>query len=286
MIPSRRLVALGAAAALASVACFTPAHAQSDTPPASDSSPAAAPPAAPGGADQPLCTPGLSPQEKAVSCVTRPDGLVIEDYVVGTGAEIPPGGGVVAHCVGSFEDGTVFFDTKKESRPVSFPLSSTIKGWQEGIPGMKVGGKRRLVCPAELAYGAQGRPPRIPPNATLTFVVEVVDAVQSVDISEGAGEPCPPGATVTVFYKGMLDDGTEFDSNIGKAPATFALARLIPGWQAGIPGMKAGGKRKLVVPYQLGYGEAGSPPTIPPKARLTFEIELVSFQPPPSDPAR
>lgn len=276
MTRSNRSAALVGVGALTFGACSAVLFASGDPQPsaAAPAQPAASPKA-------PAATPGLAADEKPLSHEVRADGLVIEDYVVGTGPEIQTGGGVVAHCTGSFDSGEVFFDTKANNQPVAFPLYQAIKGWQEGIPGMRVGGKRKLVCPPALAYGEAGKPPRIPPNSTLTFVVEAIDAVQSEDIVEGKGDPCPPGAKITFFYKGTLDDGTIFDSNVGKDPATFSLSQLIRGWQAGIPGMKAGGKRKLVVPYQLGYGEAGSGP-IPPKARLTFEIELVSFQAPPT----
>ena len=95
----------------------------------------------------------------------------------------------------------------------------------------------------------------------------------------GTGAECPRGATVTIHYKGTLTNGREFDSSYGRGrPATFPLDDLIAGWQEGIPGMKVGGKRKLTIPYQLGYGAAGSPPDIPPKATLVFEIELLGVK--------
>ena len=97
------------------------------------------------------------------------------------------------------------------------------------------------------------------------------------DVTEGAGAEVKPGATVTIHYTGWLPDGTVFDSSKTRGqPITFPLARLIQGWQEGVPGMKPGGVRRLVIPYQLGYGERGMPPTIPPKATLVFEIEMIS----------
>ena len=99
------------------------------------------------------------------------------------------------------------------------------------------------------------------------------------DLVVGTGKECPPGATVTVHYRGTLENGTEFDSSYKRGqPATFPLANLIKGWQEGIPGMKVGGKRKLTCPYPIAYGEAGRPPSIPPKATLIFEIELVDVK--------
>lgn len=94
------------------------------------------------------------------------------------------------------------------------------------------------------------------------------------DVKEGAGEPCPRNATVTINYTGWLVDGTKFDSG----RQTFPLRNLVQGWQAGIPGMKPGGVRRLLIPYEFGYGVQGRAPQIPPKATLVFEIEMISFK--------
>lgn len=85
------------------------------------------------------------------------------------------------------------------------------------------------------------------------------------------------GDLVHVHYTGTLEDGTEFDSSIGGEPiqAVLDTGSLIEGWVEGIPGMKEGGRRTLVIPSELGYGKAGYPPDIPPDATLIFEVELV-----------
>lgn len=99
------------------------------------------------------------------------------------------------------------------------------------------------------------------------------------DLVIGEGAEAPEGATVTIHYEGTLTDGTPFDSSYDRGePATFPLGRLIQGWQEGIPGMREGGKRRLRIPYQLGYGERGSPPRIPPRSDLVFVIELIEVQ--------
>lgn len=95
------------------------------------------------------------------------------------------------------------------------------------------------------------------------------------DLEEGDGPECAPGGSVSVNYRGTLEDGTEFDSNWYDPPVSFSLARLIEAWQIGIPGMRVGGVRRLTVPPELGYGDAGSPPVIPPRATLIFDIKLV-----------
>ncbi|MBS0195405.1 MAG: FKBP-type peptidyl-prolyl cis-trans isomerase [Planctomycetes bacterium] len=110
-------------------------------------------------------------------------------------------------------------------------------------------------------------------------VQKLPNGLQIEDLKVGEGDPCPADATVTIHYRGTLLNGKEFDSsyNTGQ-PATFPLKRLIQGWQEGIPGMKKGGKRKLTIPYAMAYGAAGSPPDIPPKSDLIFEIELFDFK--------
>jgi peptidylprolyl isomerase len=98
------------------------------------------------------------------------------------------------------------------------------------------------------------------------------------DLKEGAGDPCPVGARVTIHYTGWNVRGDVFDtSKKTGAPATFALSGLIKGWQKGIPGMKPGGIRKLVVPGPLAYGSDSRGEHIPPNATLIFEVELVKW---------
>src|SRR6266705_2826344 len=100
--------------------------------------------------------------------------LLIEDHVVGTGDEAVAGKSVTVHYTGSFEDGKTF-DSSVGRGPFSFKLGAgqVIKGWDQGVAGMKVGGKRKLTIPAQLGYGARGFPGAIPPNAELIFEVEL-----------------------------------------------------------------------------------------------------------------
>jgi FKBP-type peptidyl-prolyl cis-trans isomerase len=97
------------------------------------------------------------------------------------------------------------------------------------------------------------------------------------DVKEGEGEPCKPFATVTIHYTGWTLDGKEFDSSRKRGqPTTFPLEELIKGWQKGIPGMKPGGIRRLMIPHQWAYGETGRPKGgIPPKATLVFEVKYL-----------
>ena len=106
-----------------------------------------------------------------------PAGLVKEDIKVGKGPEAKSGDRVAVHYTGTLLDGTKFDSSKDRNQPFSFPLGrgQVIKGWDEGVAGMKVGGKRTLVIPPDLGYGARGAGGVIPPNATLKFEVELLD---------------------------------------------------------------------------------------------------------------
>lgn len=212
---------------------------------------------------------------------------------------------VTIHYTGWFTDGSLFTSTlQPANQPQTRPIKDFIKGWAEGVSSMKKGGKRRLEIPPLLAYGEAGRPPRIPPNSTLIFEIELLDfkepppppkqtsieglkevklesGVVYYDIKVGDGAtPSGPGAKVTVHYTGWLkSDGTMFDSSVTKGePYTLPLNRFIKGWAESVGTMKVGGKRRIEVPAALAYGERGFPPLIGPNADLVFEVELVKAE--------
>jgi FKBP-type peptidyl-prolyl cis-trans isomerase len=108
--------------------------------------------------------------------ITSASGLQYEDTVVGTGTEAVKGKSVEVHYTGTLADGTKFDSSHDRNKPFSFRLGAgqVIKGWDEGVAGMKVGGSRKLVIPGDLAYGSRGHPGVIPPNAQLTFVVDLL----------------------------------------------------------------------------------------------------------------
>ena len=101
------------------------------------------------------------------------------------------------------------------------------------------------------------------------------------DVIVGHGEEAAPGRTVSVHYTGWLPDGTNFHSSRDRGePFAFTLGQgqVIAGWDEGVKGMKGGGRRKLVLPPQLAYGDGGAPPAIPPGATLVFDVEVLKVE--------
>lgn len=101
--------------------------------------------------------------------------LEILDTVVGEGDEVQTGDTITAHYTGALAaNGIIFQSSHDFGRPATFGLNQVIKGWTDGVPGMKIGGTRRLIIPAEMAYGANSPAPNIPPNSNLVFDIELI----------------------------------------------------------------------------------------------------------------
>lgn len=112
-------------------------------------------------------------------------------------------------------------------------------------------------------------------------------SMKYIDVAVGTGKPAEPGKVYVVNYTGYLTDGTKFDSSYDrKEPFSFEQGKrkVIAGWDTGFEGMRVGGKRRLIIPYQLAYGEKGRA-AIPPKAELIFDVELLDVKDAPPPPA-
>lgn len=214
-----------------------------------------------------------------------PNGLVTWDLKAGEGSGVAAGDYVTVQYTGSLLDGKVFDTSKRPgAKPFSFivGVGSVIKGWDQGLVGMKPGGTRALVIPSELGYGTRGAGELIPPNAPLNFVVELL-AIQKITVKtdmEGTGEGAKAGDTVLVHYRGKLTDGKQFDASYDRGePMRVVVGRtgLIPGFTMGLLGLKKGEKRTITIPPALAYGENGAGNVIPGNATLVFEIEGVEI---------
>lgn len=243
---------------------------------------------------------------KESELTTTDSGLKYIDLVQGDGAEAKKDDTVSTHFTVwvKGETDNQYIYSSQGGEPVSFVVGkgdSVFPGWDEGVLNMRVGGKRLLVVPPDLAFGDQPAS-GIPANSTLIMEIELENATEPVkmtkvdekdytttesglkyyDIVVGEGITPTVGQTVIVHYTGWLEDGTQFDSSVERGqPFSFVLGsgNVIPGWDEGVATMKVGGKRQLVIPPELGYGEQGAGAVIPPGATLIFDVELLDVQP-------
>jgi peptidylprolyl isomerase len=133
--------------------------------------------------------------------------------------------------------------------------------------------KSEVVAPAVTA----GQNPAV----TAAAMKKTASGLQYEDLVAGSGNTPSPGKQVTVHYTGWLTNGTKFDSSLdSNQPFTFTIGKgeVVPGWDEGVMSMKIGGKRKLVIPPELGYGAAGAGGVIPPNATLIFEVILLDVR--------
>lgn len=252
---------------------------------------------------------GLPPIDKptqfsAAALTKTASGLEYLDLTPGTGAAVEAGAQVSVHYSGWLTNGVLFDSsvTRGKSFSLTVGAGSVIKGWDEGLVGMRVGGRRLLIIPANIAYGATARG-KIPSNATLVFEVFVEKSfvmdktlqkpaldlpafneataittpsgLKYIDLAPGKGEPPKKGQSVIVHYTGWLKDGKRFDSSVER-DETFSFpigqGRVIKGWDEGVGSMLPGGRRLLIIPAELGYGSRGAGGAIPPDSTLIFEV--------------
>lgn len=207
------------------------------------------------------------------------------DVKVGTGKTIEAGDQVWMLYTGTFKNGEVFDSTDKhEGKPFAFVVGTgqVIPGWDKGVPGMKVGGERKLEIPWKDAYGERGSD-IIPPKTDLYFDMKALavlkkgdeDLIDVDEVKKGDGPQAAAGSTVTIDYVGTLPGGTEFESTkkLGK-PLTFTIGKneVMTGLEEGVKGMRVGGKRHVTVPPR--YGKPEGSDVIPANSVLFFDIEL------------
>lgn len=233
------------------------------------------------------------------------EGLVITDLVEGTGDEAINGAIVSLQYVGVLGENGNQFDASwdRAATPIEFTLGTgqVISGWDAGIVGMQVGGRRVLQIPATQAYGPTARP-NIPADSDLVFIVDLVevlpapptptpappappipedslgafDELETIDLVEGTGTAIERGDIVAVQYVGVdAVTGEEFDSSWSRGAVPFlhtaGVQGVIEGWQEGILGMKVGGERILQIPSAMAYGQGD----------LVFRVHAVDVTPAP-----
>ena len=238
-----------------------------------------------------------------------PTELLIEDLVVGSGSPVGVGDFLIMDYVGvSYSTGLQFDASWDRGSPFPFELGAgrVIQGWDQGIVGMSVGGRRSLTIPPELAYGEKGSGSgSIGPNETLVFVVDLIASVpanlekptaaltsesttelKTNDISEGSGATVQPGSVVYIHYVGVsASTGEQFDSSWDRGRSEFigyisGTGNVIQGLDEGLLGMQVGGRRTVVIPPDLAYGENGAGDgLIAPNETLIFTVDLLGTHP-------
>lgn len=226
-------------------------------------------------------------------------GLKYYDIKVGDGAQPNSGALVSVHYTGWLTDGTVFDSSRSKDRPFQFRTSGgVIQGWIEGVSTMRVGGLRRLEIPSKLAYGERGSGKKVPPNSDLVFEVELLEierqapamtpvegvtavktesGLQYWDIKQGEGDPPGMDGRVAFHFTVWTEDGRMLATSTERdQPYSGAVSKLLPGWSEGVSTMKPGGKRRLLVPWDLLKESRG----VPQDEDLIFELDLLEVMEP------
>lgn len=227
------------------------------------------------------------------------DGSILKEILAkGTGVATPTTGAEVkVHYVGTLQDGTKFDSSRDRGDPFQFKIGmgQVIKGWDQGVATMLKGETAKFTINGDKAYGARGSPPKIPPNATLVFEVELISWQSEQDISEkkdgsllkdvlkaGEGYKSPAElSSVDIHFTLALEDGTVVKtSGDASAPQTFVIddGSLLPGVEAALLKMKKGEHAKVTIAAALAFGAAGDAALgVGPNAAIIADITLVGF---------
>jgi peptidylprolyl isomerase len=240
----------------------------------------------------------FGPDHKVVSV---PSGLQYAEMKAGSGRPLESGQLAICHYVLHLDTGEMIDTSRTPTRrPFRFVVGTqaVIKGWDEGLLGMRRGQSRRMRIPPELGYGEAGIESVIPPNATLWFDVELLgititsmflqdekvtkssSGLQFADVMEGKGTSAQDGKLVSLHYQLFNNGGKQLESSFSAgAPLVFKLGStaVVKGFAEGIVGMKPGGIRKLKVPAQLAYGEQGNT-LVKPGETIWFIVDMVSVK--------
>ncbi len=233
----------------------------------------------------------FTPIDLAQPAPQRPEdlaGLAVRTVVDGKGEDIHYGMIGRFHLIGSLSTGKVFRSTYAGEPEVLRVLPPMLpNGLAIAVDGMMVGERRRVEVPAEFGFGAAGdAAQQIPAHARLSYDVSLIEVVRDLKVGilkEGAPPELAYGQTGSFLYTGVLQrDGTVFDSTLAGEPSSRLIGPgVIAAWYLGLPGMKVGEKRRLVVPPALAYGAAGAA-TMGPNAKLAnetlvFDVELLEL---------
>ena len=251
--------------------------------------------------------PGALPKPTVKLPSTIPTKLVVTDLTPGTGTGAVTGDTVLVHYIGvRSADGAEFDNSYDRGKPFSVTLGvgQVIKGWDQGLVGIKTGGRRQLDIPADLAYG--NSPPStdvIQPGDALTFVVDAVAIIPKSDPANapvvsvpptpnqtdetfkdliiGAGTGIQPGQTVAVQIVAFsAADGKQLDSSWKSGtPLTFVPGshKLPPGLEKAVEGMKVGGRRQVDIPFAQAFGAAGNTNLgLPASTDLIMVLDLIA----------
>lgn len=245
-----------------------------------------------------------SKKVKTPVTVSLGKGLEYTIISAGNGPAVNNGDRVSMLYTGKLTNDTVFDATSRRGNtPFAFKVGSrqVIAGWDSIVSKLHGGDKAIMRIPPEFGYGARANG-SIPANSILIFEVEVLDITpppvqwnakgkDTITTPSGlkvvmftsypdSAKPAT-GKNVSVHYSGYNMDGSMFDSSVERGqPYTFPLGKgqVIKGWDEGIAMLREGEKAKLIIPYNLAYGENGKPPQIPAKATLIFDVELVNIK--------